>query len=1508
MATDSTKESRDGKRGRKRAAVLPGQKQVAPSAASGGAGDAFQNRVQAHRLLAMCLGLTTCPGIPEGFRIVGLRFQARVFGTNTDDLVCAIADPYGNSGRVLLQIKRSIAPSSKNAAFREAVGLAWLDYNDLTFRRDFDSINIVYDVDSQSPMRPMADLQRDAVRSSSGEAWLTKATADHFSNDGRRSALAAIQAVVNEFNGSPVAPQDLLGFLQRVEFVSQDLDHDDTAQAKTNQQWLEFASRAGGRPTLPGKMVWARLVTACVELNARSGEVDAAAVPMILDHDLDYRFKAFALSQFPSSSSFVAASATVTPAPEIPSAAAANRLALASPAPSAISQPGASTGGADLIPVANESSSNKFLSRHLDRINDQIKAFQFEDALAALKAMREDLGDETLDLHQDARWYLMRATCVWTLHDDDEAAAQDFLRAADLYADDDKLAAARVRGLMLLKKVPEALEAARQAQDRFPDSLAVWTSLANARILAGERVTDEDIPVALRTKSAAYQLAAAGLHQSGDLTNAYRVSLLALQQTDASFFVRETVLRYALELATKSPLHVAYRIADQASLQALEQACSEFEPRSERLWAVQDPGLVVIAATHLAMALILLGRPEEALLVTEEAQARGLKREPLLRPRLDALRALRRPAEALEYGRSHLATMPIDALVSYAQIAAAHMDEASLLAAISAGITRQDEAQNGRLPDVLKAMKWDLMIDQGRFADVASEARGDAVLQSQEVALIIMAARAMTAAKDPAAQVFVARAEQLADQSGEERDEYLVAQMLMQMRKYEQASRRYERFLPRGVFSDLHTNLLSCYFRLGQRRKARDLLASFPDDWVNDPTARHIAIDLANQAGDSALLASLVEPQIRAEPQAARSWLLAMMSAARLSAAFPDTVARIPEIVSGSFREIAQIASMEFRQGQVTRGLRRLYRMRRTNLGSTDAAAAYNMAILLAPPLEEFEYSPEVVDAGTGVQFVGPDGTLSWKTIDPAGFDDLPGTDEFIHAGSPEAKALLGRRLGEEFDVRDGLGEVHRFKVVQLDTSHRRLLGQAGDAIRSPLAPSKHITRIELAETEDGGLDLTTLTRQVTSKAQRAERLLGVYDKQPVTLGMLARVLGIDVIDVVRGWPHDGPLLQVGGATQQERAAVVEALKTEQALLIDVTALTELALVQQLELLRTVPRALVTGATRSVVLAKITELRSVHTAGMAVAHEGKLGMVEISPEARARELSLLGGMLAAIDNHCEVLPAYGPERPPAFLAELARAVSHEEHAVLLVALEHGVRLFSLDNRLRAAAATMGVQGCWPQAFLQSRLLHGLMPREYSVAVLKMFASRRNFISLGAADLIVLVDQGAQWADVGLNALRAHLADPILNFEQAWKVVSEFLTQLYRRGNCQVGVVLELYSYLLEGLLRHPHRPKDFREQTVAELAASLEEVGGSGQHYAPIIGTFAGYAARAMQTRLRPVSLKARVVYCSSPPTMLHGLLHGDDPITTAASRATPASPSSLAAPSTTLDAPIEAD
>jgi len=815
----------------------------------------------------------------------------------------------------------------------------------------------------------------------------------------------------------------------------------------------------------------------------------------------------------------------------------------------------------DAVPAARASSLNKFVSRHLDNISDLLKEYRFRDAMDQLNVLGHDMKD--FDDHQRARWYLQRGMCRWHISDDVKGAADDFIRSATLCDDEDKFVAARIRGHMLKDEIPEAVAAGEEATERFPQSLTVWVSAANARILYGDNLSAADIPKDHEQQALAWQVLATSQERAGDLIAAIQTVKVALTKEDVSFFTKEAFLRYVLQLATQNNLNVGFRMLPPEHLALLREATLAFADRSVSLWPVQSPQAQAAVLTHLGYAYLLIGEPQEAVALIEEARARGVSTDSLYRVEIEALCDLGRAQEALTRLVKSLPQLPSDGLVAYGQAALAAGDFEKVEAVHAEGLRRTVSPDWEQLTGTLRLMRWEAMLRSGRSGELreALDAAGVTPAGTSITDLVLAARghRAPGGDKKLAAQ-YIDRVAELSKESSDFNEGYLGAQLLFHTKRYAEAAAVYERILPASSFSALHTDLLSCYLQTGQRARARELLQTMSPAWRQSQDARHLALELSQLTGDWPMVGRLAEDEMAADPKRATAWLLRIIAAANNEQ--PNLVAVIgdaPEELSGSVQQVVQLASAEIRHGHVMKGLRRLYRTRRLHMGDAEAAAGHLTAVLLTEvPLEELEEIPEVVGPGTSVLLADAEGNERRLTVDPEGIDGLPVTDEFVSPTSPEAKRLFGLRLNDSMKVTH-FGETRKYSVAQLCSAHRRLIETSHLCISTALSPSKYMAAMPLRTAEDGTLDLTVIRRQLERRFELATQTLDLYKQHPAPLGIIARRLSCDVIDLVRAWPSKGPKLEVGSGWSQNHDIVQELLRTEVVWVIDLTMLTELA-------------------------------------------------------------------------------------------------------------------------------------------------------------------------------------------------------------------------------------------------------------------------------------------------------------------------------------------------------------
>lgn len=1445
------------KHGNQPLAKIGEAKKVAPSSATGGKGYRFENRVQATKLLAMCIGCPTA-GLPDDSRVVELRFQARVHGRFTDDLVCTVENSRGQRSRALMQMKSGLTARKSSADFTQAVGNAWLDFQSDDFAKDADVLLIVHEMGTKAQMRG-ADAAATLARSSlTSVDWLQKLVDPGAGNDAKRTAYALIKAAVDLYAKYDCSPDELHIFLAHVHFLAHDLDSDTTAECKYHLHQIQTA--APGHPVRHNPpLVWSKLVTACMELNEQAGAVDLLNLKDFIGSELGSWFGVHR-SLFSGGSHAMAtllpghqAAATLTvPAATLP----------ITPSTQVLMAPGLQ----EQLPTARESSANKMVSAQLDHINSKIKSNQYSSALDDVDHLGQD---QTLfDAHQKARWHLLRGICYWHLHGEKDAASE-FIRAADLCEDDDKLAASRARAHLLRKEIPQAVAAAQAAVDRFPNSLSAWLVLANAQMIDGKALTESDIPPVHRDHADALQLVAWSLRANGKGAEAAKTALKALNLRDAGFFVADASLSLTLESVAGDGLRAAFRLFDDAARSDLATAAAAFEPRVQKLWTVQAPDTVADTAARLGMAYLLLGKPNDALAVYQESEARAMRSPVLYRLGIEALAASGKTQDALSLGRRAVDRMPPEALVAFGQLASNEGDVEAIESALDAAKERVLEQ---RAIDALQALRWDTMLAQPEMRTAALEEvrqQLGGIIAGSAVSLLAIAGRALKLYGKPReADSVIERATSLISAKSDAGEVYLVSMLLMQAHRYALAAELLDRILPKNQLGELHTHRLRALLRSGQLAKARHLVKSFPPGWAFDDDARHLAIDLGQRAADWEFLATLVEPQINRHPDAAVSWNFKFYVAVhRDEASVRAIVGDAPEQVTGSADELTRLASTEMAYGDRDKAMRRLYRMRRAKLDDTEAAAVHLAAHLMpGGELPLLHIVPDTVGPGTSVLLRDPAGQELVRTIDPSDCQVLPLTEEFRHADSGDVRRLLGLRVGEDLVIPETLtSQTRTYQVVQIQSAYRRLLDLSGRATSQSLNPSKIMTMISIGKDDDGKPDFGELTRQLKEQSDHALQVFEIYRTSPITLGGVAKMLGRDAVELIRGWQQQEVPFYVGGGALQEREAAARLFAdADSRFVIDAATLTDLGTIECLDCLECLPQVLVTTRTRDLIAHKLADLRVTRMEGTAFQRDGQLGFSEFGDKDRAKEIRYFEAIASAIERHCEVLPAYGPDGITQVPAELRRVLSGEEFSVVLLSIQERAHLLSVDGRLRNIAAMFGTRGAWPQALLMHAALKGeISARDYSVACLKMFFANRSFISLGDIDLVMLVYQGENWLDFGIRKFAKLIATGEIDFESALRVSMEFLGSLFRFGNCQLGVVSQLLSILVAGLKKHKHSGGDLKMRVNTLLTESL---GPYGKRHPEYIQQIVNATFTAVSNAKSDLPLHVSILKIASPP------------------------------------------
>lgn len=1141
------------------------------------------------------------------------------------------------------------------------------------------------------------------------------------------------------------------------------------------------------------------------------------------------------------------------------------------------------------LPGGRDDSADRLITTQLDHTNVLLKACRFRDALDHLAVVGADMLP--FDNHQKARWHLQKGLAQWLSHDDIGESADHFLKSFALYPDDERMAAANVRGLMLKGDLDFAFDAGKAAFERFPASDQVWYAYSNVKLMRGDSIQFADLPQYLRTEPDALQFVAQVELKSGNLGEAIRLSQLAAAGSNAGFFVCATALRVAVHCGSQLPPGAMNGVLPEREKTALLSAVNLFEPRLERLWSVQSTAAKETAA-HLGFALLLLAKYSDALKLVKEAESNHLESQALLRVQIIALSELGDDETVQALAAQRGTELDPEGVVIAGQVAA-NCGNLALLKTLST-VAEMLLPPHPDSVELISALRWEALDRTEQRALAVSEVlRAKLELDGGLISCCVGGRVLNRAGLALEAQAVVLRAQGLVTDESDDGDRLMLAELLFSVSQWGRAATLFEELLVPGTLSELHNRLLTCYVRSQNRRKAKELFGRLPSGWYENDVTRRLAIELGQQAGDWEFLRPLMAAQVKRQPVQAGSWLFKLSVSLHSSSApqFQADLRDVPELLEGPIKTLVQLAGLELRYGELERGMRRLYRMVRANLDEPEALSAYFISImgasdslpLMAPALSM------VVD-GCSVTLTDEVGQQMEIVIDPQSVGALPKRDGYCDQMSPIGQALLRANVGAVVYVPSAFGVPTSYVVTSIQSAYRRLLQVVMERANS-IGGLPHMKSLHIGRTGDADKDLAFMKAEVLRISSISKEIFEHYEKGHLTVGMFAKLQGRTPVEAAIGWPLEGPPLFVANGTEEERARAFELLRRTKAVyVIDSLTIAELVNFGITEILAGLPRVLVSPVTKALLEERLRAAESDKSIATTMEIDGQLAIVEHNAQYHQQRVALCRELLACVETYCQVQPAYGELDLPAEHAALVDVLEDEEVEVLILAKSQDATVLSLDGRYRALIESFAsVAGIWPQALLMHCGQIGVLePSLVSRATIRQFLNNRTFVCVNSVDLVWMVLQGGGLLQHGMQRFKRYLSSSEAEFSSTMSVAFEFLAKVAGL-KIQLGAFGELFEHVMEAALRHPHCPADFIRDVAEFVEDVTADLNGAEQVYGPIneprlerINVQRRFLAERMRkaaTRaLQPESTRpiaVRTLFCSAIPWIV--VDRGDD-------------------------------
>lgn len=1080
-----------------------------------------------------------------------------------------------------------------------------------------------------------------------------------------------------------------------------------------------------------------------------------------------------------------------------------------------------SSGSVDtMLPAVRTDSVNKYINQRLDNISEFLKISRYVDASKHLEESGRDLTD--FDAHQKARWYMQRG--ITRVHlQNPLAAASDFVTAYQLYPADEKIAAAYIRSFIFSDRIAEGISAGEVALQVFPSSLYVWVALTQARMIDGEDIVVGDFPPEFAHEPEVLQLLCWAACQRNEFALAvqYGKEILTIDKHD--FYGRSTALIAALSMAIDDPLVRNLGAIPESILSNLEAAVKVFEPRSKNLWTNQSEITLAADASNLAYSYIVLSKPEIALQILDEYPISPLPLQ-FINIKLEALRDLGRYTEFIAYAKASITEIMPQALFMVAETVANIGDIEFFEVLVSLISTQLPES----LAEV-SSLRWLVLYRSGDKVAAVNAILTAGLDKEKKPLVLLTAIRILFACEAKAvAMPFLDRAISIATNDGSPEVLLYLADLLFLAKRYAESAMFYSANISNCPCAMLRLKLLRAYIRSGQQGKARVLLDSFPVGWEKDDEIRREGIYLAQMASDRSRLSSLAAFELERFPTNASSWLLIIrVKVHELSPSdFMTLLRTIPTNLDGESKEVAQIASLEIRYGEVAAGMLRLYRLYRSNLEDADVASYFMTTILMAQPeLPWMDASVSMITEGCSFCLENANGGKHFLSIDPQAAGDLPKNPKFLNHRDSKCALYLGLVVGDFVEVEHKLGTIQRFKIVEITTAFRRLLQLTQERAASPIDGLPNITSVQVVS-EDGEFDFSVMHKMQKSRSERINFVFEQYASKQMTLGICAWAIGTSVLKLVYNWPANRIAMKVTPGDTLTRDSALRLLKAANpTCVLDLATLTELVLLKAELVLQVFDKVYVSTTTQHDLHAALEEAEIQNIVGTTAEIDDQFRVIEYTDQQKKHYLELLNCMQLCIDTYCEVIPSYGAHDISADAVKLEPFLGHDEYQALLLAHEKKALLLSVDQNLRAiGSTTFGVQGIWPQVLLMYAVNTGLITKNaFHGAVGFHFLGNRSYVSITGENLAWLMMLDKLELSATVKLIQREFSLETSEFWSTVAALEECLQVLLMKGS-PLESILRCIEIFYETHFRHPSCPDNFLDTACRRMFAFVQRI------------------------------------------------------------------------------------
>lgn len=1014
---------------------------------------------------------------------------------------------------------------------------------------------------------------------------------------------------------------------------------------------------------------------------------------------------------------------------------------------------------------------NKLVAKQLDLARDKIR----QERIIEARDILTSIEDEALsaDDFTKFRWHTNLGACLLG-EDREPEAAQEYLTAFQYARNEEKAIANRARALLLLRRLEEGLDACEEGLAIYPNSSIIWALKLNARQLLKHEQPDAGLPEAVAgTSDALYVLSLIRQHQ-GKHEEAYKLALRQYEIDATSTESKRSVLISALSWASADQVRAHFHHLSNEQREALNTALKTLEPIEDSIENIQRPTVFHEMSSNTAVALHLLGHDKRAQALVERALRRVPTSETLLRLRIkwldqqDDLAGIQALTEPL------MDVLATEVLVTLAEVSANRGDvgwhEHIQKRLRNHALTKRQEQD-------LYAIWVHAIWNDGRREEAIRIASERLQRQTDHGLLAGVLARMLKAVgEDKEANHWAHQFSMLAKRSGDSPLLVNSADLQWDFGNYFEAADLYGRLLSSAGDDYITRRYLACLIESDQREKARQTIASLDAATRETSAIRRIEANLARKSGDWERLHDLLKRELDLNPgdsAVAVGYVGALYQLQRVEE-LNAYLSSNPLFDESRPENEFELAKYQSRHGFPFDAVMRLYRLFRQHPNDSRVAGYFLSALLLSEDIRG-KLIVDVVTPGAAVH-LSRQGDSRWVAVEVEGLPALTSWPEVIPPDSPQAVNIAGKRAGEKVLFDAGVNKIE----YEIDSVEHILLfasRKAHELIAANAVPAGPLWSVKVTK-ESGEPDLEVIRGSLAARSKYVEDVIQAYKETKHPICSLADVLGTDIVSLLLEWPYRRVEMFVSRGTAEEREVERNALRKSGARYVfDLLTLAELQRWGVLEAAcDMLGKPFLPQTAKEQLLGMLQMVDRPKPQANMREEDGKLIWTDIPASYFAQRKEFLLSLLAAMDNCCELVPAFGPPKLSRALRLLPQVIDAASLDAVYIALEHEALLASEDATMRLLSLEAGVKGvAGVQPLLMNLRDNGRLDRnEYSRIVLSKLAFGHDFISVDAQDLYWAVKNAKEEESGLFETALDSFRRPTVDSQSVVLVCAEFL--------------------------------------------------------------------------------------------------------------------------------------